>query len=84
MATQGQHDSTYAESGATRSTGHAANDAGLAISDYDDVPLADTVVQLPLVQQMYRAVKNWQEEFAPRDYQQQAIPAEQPQPRKRA
>lgn len=81
MATQRQYEPTATGAGNTGALGRAANDASRAGSlDDDDLPLADTVVQLPLVQQFYRAVKSWQEEFAPRDYGQLAIPAEQPRP----
>ena len=80
MATQRQHDMTSERARAQQRVGHAANDSVVSRDHEDDLPLADTIVQLPRVQRVYRALKSWQEEFAPKQYGEMPVPMDQPKP----
>ncbi len=80
MATQRQHDMTGESARAKQSVGYAANDSAVSKDYEDDLPLADSIVQLPGAQLVYRALKSWQEEFAPKQYGEMPVPIDQPKP----
>lgn len=80
MTTQRQHDMTGERARAQQSVGYAANDSEVTKDHEDDLPLADTIAQLPGVQLVYRTLKSWQEEFAPKQYGEMPVPIDQPRP----